>query len=348
LRIENTWTAVVTPFLHNEEIDWDGYNKNIEFQINEGIEGIVAVGTTGESPTLNWKEHNEVIEKTISICKNRTFVLAGTGSNSTKEAIENSKHAEKAGSDAVLLVDCYYNGPSSAELRDEYYNQVAKSINIECVPYIIPGRTGTSLAAEDLALLHYICKNVNTVKEATGNLDNMKRIRKLCGEDFSIMSGDDSITCKMIIDSKIKANGAISVISNIAPKAVSSMIKAARWGDIKEAERLDKALSILSNIVVVTVQNPRKTPFEQDIMVSDRYRNPLPIKVIMNVLGMPSGPSRKPLGKMSVKGLSVIREALSFLITNNPEILIPINDFYEVDIYERINDDSIWNGLVAE
>ena len=348
MKIENTWTAVITPFLYNGEVDWEGFNKNIEFQINEGIEGVVAVGTTGESPTLNWEEHNEVIEKTISICKNRAFVLAGTGSNSTKEAIENSKHAAKAGSDAVLLVDCYYNGPSSAELRDEYYSQVAKSIDIECVPYIIPSRTGTSLAAEDLALLHYTCKNVNTVKEATGNFDNMKRIRKLCGEDFSIMSGDDGITCKMVLDNKIKANGAISVISNIAPKAVSAMIKAARWGDIKEAERLDKALSILSDVVVVTVQNPRKTPFEQDIMVSDRYRNPLPIKVIMNVLGMPSGPARKPLGKMSVKGLSVLREALSYVITNNPEILMPINDFYGVDIYERINDDSIWNNLVAE
>lgn len=348
MRIENTWTAAVTPFLDNGEVDWDGYNKNIEFQIKEGVEGIVAVGTTGESPTLSWEEHNGVIEKTISICKGRAFVLAGTGSNSTKEAIENSKNAASAGADAVLLVDCYYNGPSSAELRDEYYSEVAKSVSVPCVPYIIPGRTGTSLAAEDLALLHYTCKNISSVKEATGNFENMRKIRKLCGEDFSIMSGDDAITCKMISDSKIKGNGVISVISNIVPKAFSDMVKAAREGDIKEAERIDEALKPLNDVVVVTVQNLRKMPFEHDVLVSDRYRNPLPIKVIMNVLGMPSGPARKPLGKMSMKGLSVLREALSSIVTHNPEILIPVNDFYNVDIYERINDDSIWNNLLDE
>lgn len=349
MKIENTWTAAITPFLEDGSVDWAGYNKNINFQINQGIDGVVAVGTTGESPTLSWEEHNRVIEETIACSKDKIYVIAGTGSNSTQEAIESSKHARDAGTNAVLLVDCYYNGPSSSELRDEYYRPIADAVpEVNCIPYIIPGRTGTSLLPEDLAMLSYSCKNINAVKDATGNFDNMKKIRSLCGKDFSIICGDDGATSKMMLDSKIKGNGVISVVSNIVPKAMSDMVVAAIAGDIEKAEKLDKALAPLHSIVVVSVENQRHIPFNSVRMVVDRYRNPLPMKVLMNVLGMPSGPCRQPLGRMSLNGIKVLKDAIYSVMTNNPEILSPICDFYGVDVFSRINDNSIWNSLVKE
>lgn len=346
LRITGTWTALVSPFSHDLTLDMAGLERNIEFQIEQGITGVVPTGTTGESPTLEWTEHNEVINFTLAQCRGRCGALAGTGSNSTAETLENTQRAAKNGAQGVLLVDCYYNGPSSQELRDEYYGVIASGFpQMTVVPYIIPGRSGTSLAVEDLAILAHKYPNVSAVKEATGDLDRMAKTRKLLGNDFCIISGDDDLTYTMMTAPDIRANGTISVMSNIIPGTISKMVNSVIAGDTEKARSLHDAAAPLLGAVTVKVDNERVMPDKQTVKVSDRYRNPVAVKTMMAGLGMPAGACRRPLGKMSAAGVKVVRDALSRVWSNNPEILEPIGDFYGVDIAARLADDAVWSDL---
>lgn len=344
--LEGTWTAAVTPLKSDFGVDWDGLKKNIEFQITQGITGVVPAGTTGESPTLNWDEHDRVVESIIAQCKGRCGTLAGAGSNCTIEAIASAKHAVNSGAEALLLVDCYYNGPSSSELRDNYYAVIASQYpDTVIVPYIIPGRSGTELAPEDLALLNERYPNVSTVKEATGDLGRMAKTRQLIGDKFSIMSGDDDITYDIMTNSDIHANGVISVISNITPAPLCRMVNAILDGDMDTATKIYDVLAPLFGTVTVRVSNERVLASGKRIMVTDKYRNPLPIKTLMSGLGMPSGPCRRPLGKMSEAGIKKVRDAAISVWQKAPEFLTPIKDFYGVDIEARLFDDSVWNNL---
>ena len=348
MKLVGAWTAIVTPLNPDLTVDRDGLERNVEFQISQGITGVVPVGTTGESPTLDWDEHNEVIDRVLAQCKGRCRVLPGTGSNSTDEAIESTSHVVAAGAEAVLMVDCYYNGPSSQELRDEYYAVVARKFpNTTVVPYVIPGRSGTALAVEDLAILAAKYENVSAVKEATGDLERMARTRTLLGDRFSIMSGDDDITVQMMTDPAIRADGVISVASNVVPAAVSKMTAAALAGDVEGAKRAHDALAPLLGVVTVKVDNQRVLPSGQTVEVTDKYRNPLPIKTLMAGLGMPAGPCRKPLGSMSKAGVEVVRSAAAVVWDRSPEVLQPIADFYGVDPGARLADDSIWDSLTG-
>lgn len=333
-------TALITPF-KNYEIDLEGLEKLMEFQIAGGVSGILAVGTTGESPTLTWEEHNEVIRFVAEKCKGRCRSIAGTGSNNTRETMESTEHAVQVGVDAALLVDPYYNGPSSLEIRREYVAPVAnKYPQIQIIPYVIPGRTGAQLLPEDLALLHKQYANMSTVKEATGNIENMKRTRECCGEDFTILSGDDDMTFTIMTDPVIKASGVISVASNIAPKAIQDMTTLLNEGKQAEAEKLMIALKPLFGIV--TVKTQEETPYGS---VTCRARNPLATKTLMAILGMPVGPCRRPLGKMTNKGIEVVLGVGRTVWKNNPEILKPVADFFDVDIEARLYDESILAGL---
>jgi 4-hydroxy-tetrahydrodipicolinate synthase len=334
----------MTPFTDNYEVDYDGLNKLIEFQIAGGVSGILAVGTTGESPTLTWEEHNKVVERVAQKCKGKCQSIAGTGSNSTVETLASTEHAAHAGADAALLVDPYYNGPSSMEIRKEYVAPVATRFpQIEIVPYVIPGRTGAQLLPEDLAILNEQFSNVNTVKEATGSIDNMKRTRECCGANFTIMSGDDDKTFTMMTDPTIAASGVISVASNIAPKAVQEMTALVEQGKTAEAEKLVTALKPLFGIVtIITEENSPQGP------VKCRARNPLGAKTLMAILGMPGGPCRQPLGKMTKNGAQVALDAGLAVWKNNPEILQPVADFFGVDVEARLNDASLLTRLTYE
>jgi 4-hydroxy-tetrahydrodipicolinate synthase len=254
------FTAIATPFMDDGAVDYDGLDQLAEFQIANGITGIVAVGTTGESPVLSWDEHNEVIEAIAKKTKGRCLCIAGTGSNNTAESLEATKHAAEVGADAVLLVDPYYNGPSSLEIRREYVTPIAAAFpNIKIIPYIIPGRTGAQMLPEDLAILYKSYPNVSSVKEATTNLDNMRRTRQCCGDDYTILSGDDGMTYEMMIDPEIKAGGTISVTSNVAPKALSRMVELLNAGNQSEANTLMMQLQPLFSLV--TVSTTEKTPY---------------------------------------------------------------------------------------
>ena len=336
-KFDGCWTAMVTPLDELGELDLEGLRKNTRFQISQGAK-LVPTGTTGESPTLDWKEHDTVIEEVVKLGKGETFIMAGAGSNSTKETLRATKHAQEVGANAVLLVDCYYNGPSSFELRTQYHGVVAKEFpDLLVTPYIIPGRTGTQMEVEDMAILNRQFKNVRAVKEATGDLERMAKTRVLLGNDFDILSGDDDITFEMMTRHDIGASGVVSVISNVVPGAIAEMTRAIFAGEEDKATQLKEALGPLFKIVTV------KTAEEYEgFTVPCKWRNPLPIKTLMKGLGLPSGPCRAPLGKMRPKGVEVVRQAIKAVYEKNREILMPLQDYYKVNLKERIENDEYW------
>ena len=345
-RYEGAWTALVTPLQLDGALDTQGLRKNIEFQIAQGIAGILATGTTGESPTLTWDEHNAVIEQCVEFARGGCGVLAGTGSNSTDEAIEGSQHAAEAGADGVLLVDCYYNGPSSLELRREYHGAIAAACpNVDVVPYVIPGRTGCALSAEDVAVLAAEFPNVKAVKEATGDLKRMARTRELAGPEFAILSGDDNLTCEMMLSPDIRASGVISVMSNVAPAAIGQMARAALQGNANEARRLHEVLTPLFDLVTVFAENERRLPGDRTIKVRDKFRNPLGVKTLMKGLGLPAGPCRRPLGKMTRNAMETVRNVARLMLQEHPEVLLPIEKHYGVNLAARIEQDEYWTPL---
>ena len=335
------FTALITPFTDTGELDQKGLNQLIEFQIQNHVTGILVTGTTGESPTLKWEEHNHVIDLAAKQVKGRCRIIAGTGSNNTDEAVTAGGHAAGQGVDALLMVDPYYNGPSSLEIRREYYEAVAtKYPDMEIIPYIIPGRTGAQMLPPDLALLAQSCPNVRSVKEATGNLENMKLTRKYCGPDFQIFSGDDALVFDIMTDRDIRACGAISVMSNIVPGFMTRLVSAVNQGDLDDARRLQDMLKPLLDLVVVTTTE--ETPFGPVVC---RARNPLPLKTMMRLLGMPSGPCRQPLGKMTRQGLDRIVTTLQQLHSDHPELFAPISDIFGIDILDRLHNPAHLEGL---
>jgi 4-hydroxy-tetrahydrodipicolinate synthase len=341
VRFSGCYTALITPMTSKRQIDYDGLRQLVDFQIQNGVKGILAVGTTGESPTLDWNEHNHVIREVFEHSSEKSLTIAGTGSNSTQEAMEGTLHAQHLGVKSVLLVDPYYNGPSSMEIRREYIEPIASKFpDVQVIPYIIPGRTGTQLFPQDLAILHKQYSNVRCVKEATGDLKNMELTRQLCGEDIDILSGDDDKTYTMMISPDIQASGVISVVSNVAPSSVVDMVHYLLDGNEEAAGVIAQALQPLFSLV--TVKTQEQTPYGP---VSCKARNPLAFKTMMNILGMPSGPCRQPLGKMTRTGLEVVLTNTRKVFEANPQILQPIADYFGVDLKDRLYNEKYIEGL---
>jgi 4-hydroxy-tetrahydrodipicolinate synthase len=227
------------------------------------------------------------------------------------------------------------------EIRREYVEPVARQFpEMQVIPYVIPGRTGTQLLPQDLAILHQQCPNVRAVKEATGDLENMKLTRRLCGADYDILSGDDDKTFAMMTTPEINASGVISVTSNVAPRAVAALAHFILDGKMNEAKELAQALQPLFGIV--TVKTQEQTSFGP---ATCKARNPLAYKTLMNILGMPSGPCRPPLGRMTRAGLDVVLAAARKVYETNPQILLPIADYFDVNIHERLYNERFWQGL---
>jgi len=337
-------TAIVTPFeSHDKRMDYDGLRRLCQFQTECGISGIVSVGTTGESPTLTWEEHNKAFQTTFDTVGSKITVIASTGSNSTTECYEGTRHAKDMGIRDVLLVDPYYNGPSSLEIRKEYLEPVASGFpDVGVIPYIIPGRSNTQLLPQDLAIASQKYPNISAVKEATGDFENMKQIRKLCGNNFTILSGDDDKTLLMMLDPAIKAAGVISVVSNVAPKAVQEMCQYALKGD-KRAVKIANALKPLFEIVTVkTTENTAKgkVPF--------KARNPVPIKTLMGVLGMPGGQLRPPLGKLTKQAIEILIEKARVVQKDHPEVFKPLTDSFDIDVEDRLTNEKYRRGWYYE
>ena len=341
--MKGCFTALITPF-KDDGLDNEGLDRLVAYQIQNGISGILAAGTTGESPTLSWEEVYGLIKRVAEGTRGQVLCVAGTGSNNTQEALEATQQAVLAGAEAVLLVDPYYNGPSSLEIRREYVSPIAEANpGVQIVPYIIPGRTGAQLMPEDLALLSRRYNNVKTVKEATGSLENMRRTRALCGEDFSILSGDDGMTLEMMSDPAIRAAGVISVYSNVLPGAVCTLVNAICSGDLETARTLEANLAPLFNLV--TVKTTEQTPLGPVVC---KAKNPLAVKTLMAVLGMPAGDCRRPLGRLTRTGMDLLMDAARKVHDAAPRLFEPLAEFFDVDVEARLNDPKYREGLYYE
>jgi 4-hydroxy-tetrahydrodipicolinate synthase len=331
----------MTPFKPDGELDAEGLGRLLEFQLANGVDGLVVAGTTGEGPTLGHPEFVKVLALVLDGTQGKALTIANTGANSTRKAVEATAQAWELGARAALLVDPYYNCPSSLEIRREYYEPIAGAAKeMLIIPYIIPGRTGTQISPEDLALLSRACPNVSAVKEATGSDANAAAIRSLCGDAFSILSGDDERTLSLMTDPQISANGTISVMSNIAPKAVAEMVTAALAGDKGRATTVATALKPLFELVTVKTD---EAAMGRTLMV--KAKNPLPVKTMAAVLGMPGGRCRQPLGRMTKGGLSRVLTGLKSVWEHNPEILEPIEKGFGVSIADRLESPTSLEGL---
>ena len=283
---EGAYTAIVTPFNRNGSVDFDKLRELIELQIQGGIDGIVPVGTTGESPTLDVHEHEKVIETAIQVANKRIKVIAGTGANSTAEALELTRHAKGAGADATLQVTPYYNKPNQTGLI-RHFSAVA-DLGLPTVLYNIPGRSGREIAVETVVELAKH-PNIVALKEAGGSVDRVSQIVTRCR--LEVLSGDDSLTLPMM---SVGGVGVISVVSNVAPKPVADMVHAALKGDWAGARALHlKYYRLFTDLFIDT--------------------NPIPIKAAMAMAGLIEEVYRLPLCEMSDKLKNQLREVLKQL-----------------------------------
>ncbi len=278
-------TALVTPF-KDGKVDEQALRELIEFQIAGGIDGLVPCGTTGESPTLTHDEHDRVIEITIDAVKKRVPVIAGTGSNSTAEALRLTQHAYKAGADGALIACPYYNKPTQEGLY-QHFELIAKNVPIPVVPYNIPGRTGVNMSPELIFRLSKI-KNIVGVKEASGSLKQMNDVIDLCGPDFDVLSGDDGFTLPLMA---IGGRGVISVASNIVPADMAAMVDAVDEGHLAKARGLHHRMSPLFDVLFIEV-------------------NPTPVKAALAMMGKIEYEYRLPLCKMAPANYEKLKKVM--------------------------------------
>jgi len=279
--------AMITPFTESGEIDERGIKELVEFHIKNGTNGIVPCGTTGESPTLSHEEHKKVIDITLEAVAGRVPVIAGTGSNSTREAFDLTSHAKEAGADGALIVVPYYNKPTQKGLYI-HYRKLAEEIDIPIIVYNVPSRTGVNLLPETLAKLAQL-KNIVAVKEASGNLDQMTQIVELCGDNIVLLSGDDKLLLPVL---SIGGKGVISVVANIIPGDVANMIIEFENGNYQKAQDI-----FLSKIYPLSNAMFYET-------------NPIPVKTSAQLMGLPSGDLRLPLCSMDDNNLTKLKSDL--------------------------------------
>jgi len=285
--ISGSIVAIVTPF-KDGQVDEKGLRDLVEFQISNGTNGIVPCGTTGESPTLNYEEHQHVIEVCIETSGGRVPVIAGTGSNSTAEAISITKHAAQSGADAALIVCPYYNKPTQEGLY-RHYRAISEAVDIPIIVYNIEGRSARNIETVTLARLAKDCKNIVGVKEASGSLSQIQAVKKSCPKDFILLSGDDALTLPLL---SVGGVGVISVVANIVPQDVVKLISLFNEGKISEAQ--DMNLQMLPLV---------KTMFLET--------NPVPVKTAMGLMGLCLDEVRLPMCEMSSANIEKLKLALT-------------------------------------
>jgi 4-hydroxy-tetrahydrodipicolinate synthase len=281
-----TFTALVTPF-RNGAIDVAAFENLIESQIAAGVTGIVAVGTTGESPTLSHEERQELIRLAVVTAKNRCQVLAGTGSNATQHAVADTTMAEKLGANGALLVAPYYNKPSQEGLF-RHFKTIADATSLPIMLYNIPGRCGVDITCDTVTRLANECRNIVTIKEASGSVERVSELRARLPESFTVLSGDDSLTLPFM---SVGAVGVVSVASNLFPAEVCALVRAYECGDTKLALNLHRKMF----------------PLFKDLFIEP---NPVPIKTTLGWRGAMSGEVRLPLCEMSEANQVRLRRTL--------------------------------------
>ncbi len=283
---KGVFVAIVTPF-KNGKIDEEALRGLIDFQIAGGVDGIVPCGTTGESATLNHEEHDQVIRIAVDACKGEASVLAGTGSNSTQEAIQLSRNAKNAGADGLLQITPYYNKPNQEGLY-HHFSSIADAVDLPIVLYNVPSRTSVNMVPETVVRLAKI-KNIVGIKEASGSLQAISKIIDNCGKDFTVLSGDDPLLWPILA---IGGKGVISVTANILPAKVAALCKAAAIGDIAEARSLHYELMDINDSLFIDT-------------------NPIPVKAALHLMGKIENELRGPLIELSKDTLERLKKAMA-------------------------------------
>ncbi len=281
-----TYTAIVTPF-RNGQLDEAALARLVKNQIKGGVDGIVPVGTTGESPTVDCDEHIRIIELCVKFAAGKIKILAGTGANSTSEAIALTIAAEKVGADGSLQVAPYYNKPTQEGLY-QHFKAIAQNTKLPIILYSIPGRCGIEIAVPTVKRLAADCKNIIGIKEAGGNADRVSQLRAALGNKFEILCGDDALTLPFMA---VGAQGVISVASNVAPREVASMVRAFAAGDVKKALQIHQKLY----------------PLFKDLFIET---NPVPVKAALAMLGLIDEEYRLPLVQMSAANRATLKAAM--------------------------------------
>jgi len=287
-----TFTALVTPF-RNGRIDDSSFKTLVEKQTAAGITGIVAIGTTGESPTLSHDEREQLIRLTVATANKRCLVIAGTGSNATEHAVADTKMAEKLGVDGALLVAPYYNKPSQEGLF-RHFKAIADATSLPIILYNIPGRCSVDVTPETVVRLAKECRNIVSIKEASGSVERVSDLRRRLPEAFTILSGDDSLTLPFM---SVGAVGVVSVASNLFPAEVCALVRACESGDFKSAGTLHRKL----------------LPLFKDLFIEP---NPVPVKTALGWRGTMSGDVRLPLCEMSEANQAHLRKTLEEFESN--------------------------------
>ena len=283
---KGVFVAIVTPF-KNGKIDEEALRGLIDFQIAGGVDGIVPCGTTGESATLNHEEHDQVIRIAVDACKGKASVLAGTGSNSTQEAIQLSRNAKNAGADGLLQITPYYNKPNQEGLY-HHFSSIADAVDLPIVLYNVPSRTSVNMVPETVVRLAKI-KNIVGTKEASGSLQIISQIIDTCGDDFIVLSGDDPLLWPILA---IGGKGVISVTANILPAKVAALCKAAAIGDIVAARSLHYELMDINDSLFIDT-------------------NPIPVKAALHLMGKIENELRGPLIELSKDTLERLKKAMA-------------------------------------
>jgi 4-hydroxy-tetrahydrodipicolinate synthase len=284
--LTGTYTAIVTPFREGK-VDFSALKKLIEMQVRGGVDGIVPVGTTGESPTLDYKEHIEVIARSVEFAAGRIQVMAGTGGNSTSEAIYLTQEAEKAGADSSLQVAPYYNKPTQDGLY-RHFLEISRVTKLPIILYSVPSRCGVEIGVETVRRLSAATPRIAGIKEAGGNADRVSQIRAALGKKFGILSGDDALTLPFM---SVGAHGVVSVASNVAPRQVARMVKAFASGDAAGALKLHDQLH----------------PLFRDLFIES---NPIPVKAALAMMGVIAEEYRLPLAPMTEKNRATLTATL--------------------------------------
>ena len=284
--IQGSIVALVTPMFENGDVDKESLKKLVDYHIQQGTDGLVAVGTTGESATLDENEHCDVIKFIVDVTNRRVPVIAGTGANSTKEAITLTQKAKALGVDACLIVTPYYNKPTQEGLY-LHHKAIAEAVDIPQILYNVPGRTACDMLPETIGRLSHVT-NIVGVKEATGQLSRFKEIRDLVGTDFAIYTGDDASSREFCL---LGGNGTITVTGNVAPRLVHDMIWAAMAGDKKTALELDDKLAALHSSLFI-------------------QSNPIPVKWAVAEMGLIGKGIRLPLTWLTADCFDLVRNAL--------------------------------------
>ncbi len=278
--------AMITPFTEDGKIDRDGVERLINFHIENGTDAILLAGTTGESATLTHDEHKELINMGVEIANGRIPIVAGTGSNSTAEALDLTRAAKEAGADAALLITPYYNKPTQKGMY-LHFKKIAEEVDIPIILYNVPSRTGINLLPDTVAKLSEI-PNIVAVKEASGNLGQMVQIVSKVKEGFKLMSGDDQLLLPIL---SIGGTGVISVVANIIPKDMAQMIKEWEAGNVGKAREMYYKMYPLAQAMFYET-------------------NPIPVKTAAGLLGLPTGPLRLPLAPMDDANLERMKKAM--------------------------------------